>query len=292
MATRSEFPTLTIQGSWEEIFQVPGRAALERILPDYLRPRRWFGGKTRTIRSVTLQEVIPIPCSTSPVYYNLIKVEFADGPPDLYALPLSFASGTHAQELLDKLPHAIVTRLEGGAPGVLFDALAEASFGAVLLEAIGGKQTFATGQGEIRATGLSHDETIRGPAPLSPRIGRAEQSNTSIIFGDQLILKCFRRLEEGVNLDLEIGSYLTQVGFSHIAPVVGAIEFRRDLSIEPVTLAILHRYVANQGDAWHHTLKELGTYYEARRQSSICPRATSWTWPRRSRPLVMTWALP
>jgi len=59
MATRNEPAVLTIQGTWEELFGNE-RSALERILPDYLRPRRWFGGKTKDIRSVTLKHVIPI----------------------------------------------------------------------------------------------------------------------------------------------------------------------------------------------------------------------------------------
>ena len=259
----AELPTLTVAGNWEEVFQAPGRSALERLLPDYLRRRRWFGGKTRTVRSATLRDTVPIPGSTATVFYNLVLVEYADGGPELYALPLTFAGGAVAEKLLETSPQVVAARLEGAAAGVLFDALADASFGNVLLEAMRGKRVFRAGQGEIHATALGDDRITAGPERLSPRIGQAEQTNTSIIFGDQLILKCFRRLEEGVSLDLEIGTFLTQVGFPHSAAVAGAIELRHSLGHEPITLAILHNFVPNQRDAWTYALRELNEYYKA-----------------------------
>src|SRR5262249_22674961 len=149
-----------VRGNWQELFGNE-RSALERILPDYLRPRRWFGGKTKDIRSVTLQNVIPIPSSISTVFYNLVQVGYVDGTLDLYAVPLAFASGTHVQDLLENSPHAIAARLEGGANGILVDALAEASFGSVLLEALGSNRTLSTRQGEFRATALGNAAAIR-----------------------------------------------------------------------------------------------------------------------------------
>jgi len=175
MATRNEPAVLTVQGNWEELFGNE-RSALERILPDYLRPRRWFGGKTKDIRSVTLKHVIPIPSSISTVFYNLVQVGYVDGALDQYAVPLTFASGAHAQNVLDNSPHAVAARLEGGTNGILVDALAEASFGSVLLEAIGNNRTLSTSQGEMRARALGNDAAIRGSIPLSAMIGRAEQA--------------------------------------------------------------------------------------------------------------------
>lgn len=72
----------------------------------------------------------------------------------------------------------------------------------------------------------------------------------SAVAGDKLVLKLLRRLEPGVNPDLEIGRFLTeQRHFPHIPPVVGAIEYRQ-LHREPMTIAILQEFVPNQGDAW------------------------------------------
>jgi len=89
-----------------------------------------------------------------------------------------------------------------------------------------------------------------------------EQSNTSVVFGNQVVLKIFRRAQEGVNPDLEIGRYLTDKGFAHSAALIGALEYQKGKG-EPRTLGVLNRYVPNEGDAWHYTLDALGLFYES-----------------------------
>jgi maltose alpha-D-glucosyltransferase/alpha-amylase len=82
-----------------------------------------------------------------------------------------------------------------------------------------------------------------------------------VIFGERLMLKVFRRLEEGVNPELEVVRFLTEkTNFTQVAPLAGSLEYRRDKG-EPVTIAILQAYVANQGDAWQYTLNTLAHFY-------------------------------
>ena len=74
----------------------------------------------------------------------------------------------------------------------------------------------------------------------------------------------FRRIEEGVNPDLEIGRYMAeQTDYHGAAPVVGSIDYRRRGG-EPYTLGVLHRYIANQGTAWQYMLDQLSQYFERR----------------------------
>jgi maltose alpha-D-glucosyltransferase/alpha-amylase len=99
-------------------------------------------------------------------------------------------------------------------------------------------------------------------ADLTVSLSTAEQSNTSVVFGNRVVMKMFRRAQEGVNPDLEIGRYLTEKAkFSHSAPLLGALEYRRGKA-EARTLGVLYGYVPNEGDAWHYTLDALGLYYE------------------------------
>src|SRR6516164_3113750 len=107
MAGGSKLPTLTILSRLEELFIYPGRSKLERILPDYLRQRRWFGSKTRTIRSAILHTIVPIPTPERTAFYNLVQVQYAEGSPELYALPLIFIGTDQGEELLEK-KHAMV----------------------------------------------------------------------------------------------------------------------------------------------------------------------------------------
>jgi maltose alpha-D-glucosyltransferase/alpha-amylase len=106
-------------------------------------------------------------------------------------------------------------------------------------------------------------KTLAGTAPdaLEPAVLGGEQSNTSIRYGDRLMLKLFRRAEDGVNPDFEITAFLTEAGFTHVPRVAGALEYQGDQG-GPVTLGILQAFVPNEGDAWQFTVDSIGRYYE------------------------------
>jgi maltose alpha-D-glucosyltransferase / alpha-amylase len=89
---------------------------------------------------------------------------------------------------------------------------------------------------------------------------RVEQSNTSIMFGHELFFKLFRKLDKGVNPDLEIARQLTRKGFDHTPEVTGELNYRADGVAS--TLGVLKRYVPNEGDAWSYTLDALSGYFE------------------------------
>jgi maltose alpha-D-glucosyltransferase/alpha-amylase len=99
-------------------------------------------------------------------------------------------------------------------------------------------------------------------ADALPTVHAGEQSNTSALFDQHLILKLFRRLTTGTNPDLEIGRRLSEQHQLEIVPqVAGALEYRA-LSGQQTTLAVMHQFVANVGDAWTYTLDELDRYFE------------------------------
>ena len=120
--------------------------------------------------------------------------------------------------------------------------------------------------GDIEATPLAGQATeTDGPvdtAGLSVSLRRSERNNRAIVYGESYVFKVFRRIEEGVNPDLEIGRYLTeQTDYHGAATVVGSIDYRRRDG-EPFTLGVLHRYIANQGTAWRYMLDQLSQYFE------------------------------
>ena len=257
--------TLTVTGSWESILRGEAKSNLEAILPDFLRTRRWFGGKARAIQSVEILEAIPVAQATGALkaLFALLKVAYMEGRPETYVLPLTFAAGEGAAHVQGEMPQTIVAHLRvNGKEGVLYDALWDTSFSKELLDVIARGRQFKGVLGEVMASPTpAFRQLVPSPdAGLEPSIMQAEQSNTSVVYGGKLILKLFRRLEEGVNPDLEIGRFLTEKGFTHIPPVAGSLEYRRS-SGEPVSMAILQGFVQNQGDAWRHTLATLGEYF-------------------------------
>jgi len=266
-APDSQVPTLTVTGSWESTFQGRGKAALEAVLPYYLKPRRWFGGKARAMRSVNIVEAIPIAQARErPKFYvALLRVDYFEGEAETYVLPLAFAAGGRADQVLSAFPQAAVVRLEvEGEEGLLFDALWDEGFCGALLQAIARRRRFEGTAGELAAGSTRALRQLWDAAeePLTPSVLKAEQSNTSVIYGDRFILKLFRRLDEGINPELEIGRLLTEkTTLAHVPPLAGFIEYRRGRQ-EPLTLAILQGLVPKEGDAWQYTLDELERYFE------------------------------
>jgi maltose alpha-D-glucosyltransferase/alpha-amylase len=257
-------PALSVVGSWEAVFRRSHKGALETILGKHLRARRWFGGKARRVKSTEIVDAVPVPYDSSVAYFALVQVDYTEGDPETYLLPMTFSTGERAEQLLRDSPHVVVARLSAHeGEGILHGALVERNLCLTLLDAIARRRRFH-GAGEIRAWPTRAFRTARGPADVTPEPARmrAEQSNTSILFGDRLIFKLFRRLDEGVNPDLEIGLFLSdKAGFPHIPPVAGALEYRRGRG-EPMTMGILLSFVANEGDAWRYTLDSLGRYFE------------------------------
>jgi maltose alpha-D-glucosyltransferase/alpha-amylase len=274
----SQLPRLSVAGRWDAVFQGKTRDDLEQILPKYLKGRRWFGGKARQIKWAKIRDVLPVPHVSSGAYILLVHVDYMEGDPETYTLPLTYASGEHADDVLREHQEFVVAQIrvrERGEEGVLYDALVEEDFCRALLEAMARRGKRKGTEGELLATPTRAFQQIQGAQDetLEPTILKAEQSNTSVKYGEQFILKLFRHLAEGVNPDLELGRFLTGRGFAHSPPVAGAMEYRKGRH-EPVTLAILHGFVPNEGDAWEYTLDLLGHYFEdvmARQAEGVAP---------------------
>lgn len=261
----AQIPLLRVADEWESLFQEEDRTALEAILPNYLKGRRWFGGKARPLQAISIAEVIPFSYASSTAYLIAVTVDYTDGDPETYVLPVTIAAGERAEQVQKEMPHAVIARLQGReGEGVLYEALCEKSFNAALLDAIARRRRFKGSTGELFALPTRSFRHMRGSTEvaLEPSLSKAEQSNSSIIYGDKFILKLFRRMAAGVNPDLEVGRFLTEkTTFVHTPPVAGVLEYRQDLR-EPATVAILHGFVPNQGDAWQYTLDTLDHYFE------------------------------
>jgi len=256
-------PTLRVRGSWKSALE-ERLSNLEGFLPAYLRRRRWFGGKARRFDHVKITKSLPLTLNGNSNHLLFVEVEYVDGRRETYLLPLTFDTGEKAEAARAGNPSAILVEIRGTEQGILYDALWDEDFTTGLLKAI---LTHRRIRGERwLLEGSTTNALMKEVPPLdempAPRVSQAEQSNTSILFGDKLILKMFRRLEPGTNPDLEIGRFLTGAGFPNIPGVVGALEYREP-NREPSTIAVLHRFVENQGDAWEYTRDYLDRYYES-----------------------------
>jgi maltose alpha-D-glucosyltransferase/alpha-amylase len=240
---------------------------LEALLLDYIKSRRWFRGKAREAWGAEVQDIVPLHFNRSNAYIILFQVDYSEGEPETYAIPVAVAPSERESKLDEDYTNAIIAKLKPrGKIGesVLFDGMVDEDFCTMLLKAMGRQRTFKGKSGEIitSPTRIYRRVSSSGDADLTPASVNVEQSNTSVTYGNQFFLKLYRRLEEGINPDLEIGKFLTEnTPFVNISQVVGSLEYKRGRR-NPLSLAILQSYVPNEGDAWGYTLDFLERYFD------------------------------
>src|SRR5206468_236520 len=121
-------PVLTVS-SWNDVFSAEMEAALIRLMPPFLRKRRWFLGQSRTVRQVEVMDVVRMPESNAHIL--LLIVHYNQGEPDFYTLPLSVAQADKGDEVSQQFPEFVLARLQhrDGSSGVLYSALCDPQFG-------------------------------------------------------------------------------------------------------------------------------------------------------------------
>lgn len=234
------------------------RAAAAKQLPEYLRAQRWFRAKAREIHAVEVTDCVAIRLARGRALVVLARVVFVEGPEETYVIPLLQAN-EHGERAGTERGVIQLREPETTSETALTDALTHPDFLAALLTGIQGNMVQAGEQGELRGiAGAGLPALLDAGADLpSGRVLQAEQSNTSVVYGDRLILKFYRRAEEGINPDLEIGRFLTESGkFARTPPLGGWLEYQTREGKSQI-LAILQGFVANQGDAWKRTLQML-----------------------------------
>jgi maltose alpha-D-glucosyltransferase/alpha-amylase len=257
-------PALFMGAAWDTLLEGNVRTLIERdLLVGFLQHQRWFGGKARPIRAARFVDWGLLRRAPQPLFLTIVEVEFEDGGRDRYFLPLTICAHADARGLEERHGHAVLATITGARKGVLFDAWLDDRFARTLLDAFERSEQLTTKRGTVATIRTSAFASERGERELAPRRLSGEQSNTSIVYGDRLILKLFRRLEPGVNPDFEIGRHLTEVaGFHRVPPVAGALEYA-GIADAPLTIAMLQRLVDAQADGWAHATDEVDRYLDA-----------------------------
>jgi maltose alpha-D-glucosyltransferase/alpha-amylase len=282
---REDLPVLVLIDGWASFW--PERVATwrsgaatklrqqleESVLPKFLATQRWFAGKGAPIDRARLSEYGPWESGKGRWLMSLMDVE-SRGETTRYFLPLTIVFEDAEETRWAKLQPAAVARVRQQATvGVLADAVADDEFCRSLVEAIGAGVMQRTEHGTIAFTPTKAFRELRGdPAtPLTAGQHFAQSSNSALRVGERFFLKVYRKLQPGLNPELEIGRFLTDVAhFPNCVPVAGAVEFRgEDGTIH--TLALLQAFVQNQGDGWDYTLNYLVRFLEDRRGGSAMP---------------------
>ncbi len=217
----------------------------EERLADWLLDRRWFGSKARDVASIHVLDVVAIHDGPPALASALVEARYPGGTHDVYQLLLGTGPDGHGEDAqLDEV---------GGVS--VYDAFADPRacdlLGGLLREG-------AEIHGEHARVEFHWLEGVEPPRPgASVRAMRAEQSNTSIVFDDALVLKAFRRVEAGDNPELEMLRFLSARDFPNIAELGGWYQYEGE--IMDATFGVVQRFVADARDGWELCLEELAS---------------------------------
>lgn len=254
------WPTLRAPGEWVSLVAEGTRQPLEACLAPYVAGRRWFRSKSRHAEGAKLEASFPLRDRAAEGLLVVVALRFTEGADERYVLPLAFLEGAPAEAVARAQPHLVIARLDvatssGSRAGYLVDGVADPALLQSLLARVREGSMVKEGDLELRFRGILRTSAWSIPA-ATPRVVDVEQTNTSVVYGDACMLKIVRRLDDEPGADLEMGEFLTRAGYAHAPPLIGAIELASP-GRPASTVAVVHRFVANQGDAWKYFLARL-----------------------------------
>ncbi len=259
-----EYATLVMGGDWSNFAQ--DRACtilLHDVLPARLPKQRWFRAKDAALRSIALAASGVLSKDDHSWFLGLFEARFSENvKPQLYFMPLALDWKEVRLQSPAAQAQTIAKTRRGPREGTLFDALADDQFVLELIDRIRNGARIPFGKGELRFNPTTEFEHL--PAPEQPAIRRlgAEQSNSSVMIEDHLVLKIYRRVETGIQPEIEMGRFLTEVAhFPNTPALLGSIEI--DLPAKKTAaIAVAQAFVRNQGDGWAFTLSYLDRFLD------------------------------
>ena len=233
------------------------------VLPPFLMKKRWFAAKDATITSTQIVDTAQIPADGDrSMLAMIIEVGLAGGEAQRYFLPVATEWDESAITTASPLvPYTLAKVRKGPKLGALYDAMAMPHFTGVVVQRIReGAEIKSTG-GRLRfMPGSALSNIVLEPTDEIRRLG-VEQSNSSMLLGDKMILKVYRKLASGIHPEVEMGRFLTEVAkYPNVPTLLGSVEH---VAVDaeghetPHALAILQGFIRNQGDGWSYTLNYL-----------------------------------
>jgi maltose alpha-D-glucosyltransferase / alpha-amylase len=255
-----DFITLVMRNGLSSLVEGQnGRQLAREILPAFLANQRWFGAKDQQIAGTTVAAWAELASGRDSYLLTEIEVQLAGGAaPQRYFLPLATSYDdqalTHGWPLLS---FSLAQVRRGAKVGALYDAMAGRDFPLVAFEAIRRGIEVPSSDGKIRFWSTSAAHRVKVPENVEIKRLSVEQSNSSAVIGNRLVLKTYRKLAPGAQPEIEIGRFLVEEArFPNTPPLLGAIE-RVAADGQTTALAAAFRFVRNQGDGWVYTIEYL-----------------------------------
>ncbi len=219
----------------------------EDRLQEWVVQQRWFASKSREVSQLHVLEAVELREDSPRIVLTLLEAVFAAGTHETYQVPLGLRRA--GEGWTDR----VICEADGWT---VYDGMADPAVGRELLHRMRSESEIGVEEGTLGFHWASSAGAgLGGTVDVRP-VG-VEQSNSSIVFGEELILKAFRRVEPGENPELELLRFLSARGFVNIAPLAGWYDFEGRLV--DATLGILQEFLAGAADGWELALDELAT---------------------------------
>jgi trehalose synthase-fused probable maltokinase len=235
-----------------------GRRALSAALAATLPRQRWFARKGEASLSVEISDAVLLRDQGSEGAFALLFVEVAgesaSDQSDCYVVPVATRASVG-----ERTADALLIE----ADGALVECSSDPKFwqGLLLQSRVAPLQSLHGGV--LSFSNLSEPEATGGFDLSRIGVSSAEQSNTAVTLGDWGFLKLFRRVEAGVNPDVEIGRFLTETAPTVNTPkVLGTLDYQPAADRDSISIAILLERVAGEVDAWQFTLSSLAGFWQ------------------------------
>ncbi|TAM82473.1 MAG: hypothetical protein EPN47_07350 [Acidobacteria bacterium] len=251
--------TLDFSDDWHALEYGWTLDQLERqVLPIYLSHQRWFASKGAKIDRAELINRSILSGLFDDWLLAIFRVHLAGDRSEDYFVPLAAVWDPQSPTQPPTDSNQVLANIcAGERTGILRDALAEPRFAADLARAAGNNMTLTGSQGALRFSHTHAYFPLQDDEERNIRKLGAEQSNTSILIASKMVLKAYRKLARGIQPELEMGRYLTDVaGYRNTPPLLGTIE-QFDASGQPAALAVIQGFVPNLADGWSFTLNHL-----------------------------------
>ena len=223
------------------------RALDEEELREWVQHQRWYASKARSVTGIDIVESITLRDEPL-LLLTLVQTRFATGTHELYQLPLALRGPDSSTDLAggESIAHT--------DEWTVYDALAEPTQALELLRRIEATEEITTADGRFSFHQFVDSGNGLGQA-TDVRLMGVEQSNSSVVFDDSVVLKVFRKLEPGVNPELEILRFLTWRGFPNIAPLYGWYDYEGQAFAS--TLGVAQTFLPDAIGGWELALDEL-----------------------------------
>lgn len=234
------------------------------ILPSYLPHRRWFRSKTKTIQAIKINQYPNLLLEANIVYLLCIHAQYTDATQEDYFLPIMMVtSSLEIGQYLQHYPQAIICVAQHqDTEGIMIDAAYSSAFQEALFHLIQEGAVLENKKGKLLFEAGSALMNYESQGAIQSKILGVEQTNSSIIYNDAFFLKIYRKLECGINTDLELVRFLSEkTNFKNAPQYGGSITFIQD-GAEPVVVGLMQNKINNIGDAWNTMLVKVASYYE------------------------------